>query len=346
MQYRRLGQTDIEVSVICLGTMTWGVQNSAQDAFEQLDYALGQGVNFIDTAELYAIPPTADTFGKTEEIIGEWLTRRGGRDRLVLASKVAGNTRGWVDYIRGGPRLNRQQMTEALEGSLRRLRTDYLDLYQVHWPARTTNYFEVRGVTRIEEEDVESIEETLEVLNDFVRQGKVRHIGISNETPWGMMQYLCLAEKKHWARIQSIQNPYNLLNRLFEAGLSEMALREQVGLLAYSPLGFGVLSGKYVENTAAPDARLNRFPNYRRYSGENSLAATRSYVAIARKHGLSPAQMALAFVNSRPFVTANIIGATTMEQLRENIGSIDIELSEEILAEIEEIHQRIPDPAP
>ncbi|RMG34341.1 MAG: NADP(H)-dependent aldo-keto reductase [Gammaproteobacteria bacterium] len=346
MQYRRLGNTDLEVSVICLGTMTWGVQNTARDAFEQLDYALSQGVNFIDTAELYAIPPTADTFGKTEEIIGEWLTARGGRERLVIATKVAGNTRGWVDYIRGGPRLNREQMTKALEGSLRRLRTDYIDLYQVHWPARTTNYFETRGVTQIEDEEVESIEETLEVLDDFVRQGKVRHIGISNETPWGLMQYLCLARERGWACVQSIQNPYNLLNRLFEVGLSEIALREQVGLLAYSPLGFGVLSGKYLDGTASAEARLNRFPDYRRYSGENSLAATRSYVAIARKHGLSPAQMALAFVNSRPFVTANIVGATTLEQLRENIGSIDVELSQELLDEIETIHQRIPDPAP
>ncbi len=346
MEYRRLGRTDLQVSVICLGTMTWGVQNSARDAFEQLDYALSQGVNFIDTAELYAIPPTADTFGKTEEIIGEWLTARGGRERLVIATKVAGNTNGWVDYIRGGPRLNRQQMTEALEGSLRRLRTDYVDLYQVHWPARTTSYFGERGVSRIEEEQVESIEETLEVLDDFVRAGKVRHIGISNETPWGLMQYLCLAEKKGWARVQSIQNPYNLLNRLFEVGLSEMALREQVGLLAYSPLGFGVLSGKYLDGSAGPQARLERFPDYRRYSGENSVSATRSYVAIARKHGLSPAQMALAFVNSRPFVTANIIGATTLEQLRENIASIDLKLSEEVLEEIEEIHRRIPDPAP
>ena len=346
MEYRRLGRTDLQVSVICLGTMTWGVQNSARDAFEQLDYALSQGVNFIDTAELYAIPPTADTFGKTEEIIGEWLTARGGRDRLVIATKVAGNSSGWVDYIRGGPRLNRRQMTEALEGSLRRLRTDYVDLYQVHWPARTTSYFGERGVARLQDEQVESIEETLEVLDDFVRAGKVRHIGVSNETPWGLMQYLCLAEKKGWARVQSIQNPYNLLNRLFEVGLSEMALREQVGLLAYSPLGFGVLSGKYLDGSAGPDARLERFPDYRRYSGENSVSATRSYVAIARKHGLSPAQMALAFVNSRPFVTATIIGATTLEQLRENIASIDLKLGDEVLEAIEEIHRRIPDPAP
>jgi len=346
MKYRHLGNTDIEVSVICLGSMTWGVQNTPKDAFEQLDYAVSQGVNFIDTAELYAIPPTAETFGKTESIIGEWLAKRGHRDELVIASKVAGNSAGWVDYIRRGPRLNRSQMTEALNGSLGRLQTDYIDLYQVHWPARNGNYFGVRGFSNICDEDVESIGETLEVLDGFVRSGKVRHIGISNETPWGMMQYLCLSERNGWARIQSIQNPYNLLNRLFEVGLSEMALREQVGLLAYSPLGFGMLSGKYLDDPGPEDARLNLFPDYQRYSSENSLAATRSYALLARKYGLTAAQLALSFINSRPFVTANIIGATSMTQLRENIGIIDIELSDELLEEVNAIHERIPDPAP
>lgn len=346
MQYRHLGNTDIEVSAICLGSMTWGEQNTPKEAFEQLDYAISQGVNFIDTAELYPIPPRAETYGRTESIIGEWLTQRGRREQLVIATKVAGNSHGWVDHIRGGPRLNRSQMSAALEGSLRRLQTDYIDLYQVHWPARTTSYFGERGLTQIKDEDVEPIAETLEVLDDFVRTGKVRHIGISNETPWGLMQYLCLSERQGWTRVQSIQNPYNLLNRLFETGLSEMALHEQVGLLAYSPLGFGVLSGKYLDGKAPAEARLNRFPDYRRYSGENSLSATRSYAVLARKHGLTPTQMALAFINSRPFVTANIIGATSMQQLRENIGSIDIELPEELLTEIDEIHERIPDPAP
>ncbi len=346
MKYRTLGNSTIEVSVICLGTMTWGEQNTAAEAFEQLDYAVAHGVNFIDTAELYSIPPKADTYGATETIIGQWLSARGRRDDIVLASKVAGNTKGWVSHIRGGPRLNRQQMTAALEGSLRRLQTDYLDLYQVHWPARTTNYFGERGLTDIEDEDVESIGETLEVLDGFVRDGKVRQIGISNETPWGMMQYLCLAEKHGWARIASIQNPYSLLNRLFEVGLSEMSLRENVGLLAYSPLGFGVLSGKYLEGSAGANARLNRFSEYRRYSGDNAVAATRRYVALARKHGLTPTQMALAFVHSRPFVTSAIIGATTLTQLRENIASIDIELPDDVLSGIEEIHAAIPSPAP
>ena len=346
MQYRPLGDTDIQVSVICLGSMTWGGQNTPAEAHEQLDHAVSQGVNFIDTAELYAIPPTAETFGRTESIIGEWLTKRGRRDDLVIASKVAGNTRGWVGYIRGGPRLNRTQMSEALEGSLRRLRTDYLDLYQVHWPGRSSNYFSERGVTDISDEEVESIGETLEALDGFVRAGKVRHIGISNETPWGLMQYLLEAERHGWARVSSIQNPYSLLNRLFEVGLSEMALREKVGLLAYSPLGFGVLSGKYLDGPAPEGSRLQLFPDYLRYSSENSVAATRAYAEIAARHGLSPTQLALAFVNSRPFLTANIIGATTMAQLRENIGSIDVELGEEILKEIDEVHKRIPDPAP
>jgi len=346
MQYRRLGNTDLEVSVICLGTMTWGEQNTETEAFEQLDYAVAQGVNFIDTAELYPIPPSRRTYGRTETIIGNWLKRRGKRDDLILATKVAGNTRGWVSHIRGGPRLNRQQIHQAIDASLKRLQTDYVDLYQVHWPARTVNKFGQRGLDRIEDEAVESIGETLEALDQLVRAGKVRHIGISNETPWGMMQYLVLAEKHGWARIQSIQNPYSLLNRLFEVGLAEMALREQVGLLAYSPLGFGVLSGKYLGGDAPPQARLNRFPEYRRYSGENAVRATREYVALARRHGLDPAQMALAFVHSRPFVTATIIGATTMAQLRDDIASIELVLPDEVLADIEAIHARIPDPAP
>jgi len=346
MKYRRLGDTDIDVSVICLGSMTWGEQNAPGEAFEQLDYAVSQGVNFVDTAELYAIPPRAETYGRTEAIIGEWLTRHGRRDELVIASKVAGNSEGWVDHIRGGPRLNRTQMTNALEGSLRRLQTDYIDLYQVHWPARTTSYFGQRGLSELPQEDVESIGETLEVLDGFVRDGRVRHIGISNETPWGLMQYLREAEHHGWARVQSIQNPYNLLNRLFEIGLSEMALREQVGLLAYSPLGFGVLSGKYLDGSAAADSRLNLFPDYKRYSGEPSVSATREYAELARAHGLSPTTLALAFVNSRPFLTANIIGATTMPQLRENIASIDVDLSPELINTIDAIHERIPDPAP
>ncbi len=346
MRYRRLGDTDLHVSLIALGTMTWGEQNSAAEAFEQLDYALSEGVNLIDTAELYSIPPRAETQGSTETIIGNWLARRRRRDDIVLASKVAGNSSGWVDHIRGGPRLNRAQMTEALHGSLKRLQTEWLDLYQVHWPARDTNYFGRLGVAELDDEQVESIEETLGVLNDFVRDGLVRHIGISNETPWGMMQYLCLAERHGWPRVVSIQNPYNLLNRSFEIGLAEMSLRERVGLLAYSPLGFGVLSGKYLDDRPLPEARLNRFPDYQRYSTPAGGEATRRYVRLAREAGLSPARMALAFVNSRAFVTANIIGATTMDQLRENISSVDLELSADLLDAIDAVHAEISNPCP
>ena len=346
MRYNRLGNTDLDVSAICLGTMTWGKQNTQDEAFAQLDYALSQGVNFIDTAELYAIPPTAETYGKTETIIGHWLAQQGKRDEIVLASKVAGNTEGWVSHIRNGPRLNREQMTQALEGSLRRLQTDYLDLYQIHWPARSANCFGIRGLSTIKDEDVESIEETLEVLDGFVRSGKVRYIGISNETPWGMMQYLNLAEQRGWPRVQSIQNPYSLLNRLFEVGLAEMSLHEHVGLLAYSPLAFGMLSGKYLEGRGPENARMNLFPDYQRYRSEPAIEATRAYVELARAHDLSPAQMALAFINSRDFVTANIIGATTLEQLRENIDSINVELNADVLQAIDEIHSRIPDPSP
>lgn len=346
MQYRKLGNTDLRVSLIALGTMTWGVQNSEAEAFEQLDYALSQGVNLIDTAELYAIPPTAETFGKTETIIGNWLKRGARRNDILLASKVAGNSEGWVDYIRGGPRLNRKQMTEALHASLGRLRTDWLDLYQIHWPARNANYLGRLGFSELADEEVESIDETLGVLHDFVRDGLVRHIGISNETPWGLMRYLFLAEKHGWPRVVSIQNPYSLLNRGFEVGLAEMSLREQVGLLAYSPLGFGVLSGKYLDGEAPAGSRLALFPDYQRYATPAGVEATRRYAALAREAGLTPAQMALAFVNSRAFVSADIIGATTLAQLRENIASVTVELSADLLEAIDAVHAEISNPCP
>jgi len=344
MNKRKLGNTDIDVSLICLGTMTWGEQNTEAEAHSQLDYALERGINFIDTAELYPVPPMAETQGRTEAYIGSWLKKRGQRDDIVLASKVCGPGE-WVDYFRGGPRLDRPHMTEALEDSLRRLNTDYLDLYQIHWPARPTNFFGSLGYAHQEDADATPIAETLDVLNDFVRQGKVRHIGISNETPWGMLEYLRLAERHDWPRLVSIQNPYNLLNRSFEVGLAEMAIREQVGLLAYSPLGFGVLSGKYLD--AQPEgARLTLFSRFSRYSNEQGITATRAYVELARAHGLSPTQMALAFVNSRPFLTSNIVGATSLEQLKENIDSADVVLSDEVLEAIETIHGRHPNPCP
>ncbi|MDX8411732.1 MAG: NADP(H)-dependent aldo-keto reductase [Mariprofundaceae bacterium] len=346
MQYRKLSHTDIDVSVICLGTMTWGEQNTQDEAFAQMDYALDQGVNFFDSAELYAIPPRAETYGRTEEIIGNWLAKTGHRDKLILTSKVCGPT-GWCPHIRKGKsRLDRKNIFAACEGSLKRLKTDYIDLYQVHWPDRKANFFGKLGYTPENDADATPIIETLEALSELVAAGKVRHVGISNETPWGLMRYLHAADTTGLARIVSIQNPYNLLNRSFEIGLAEIACRERVGLLAYSPLGFGVLSGKHLGGARPPGTRITLFPEYTRYTGERGVAATAAYVQLARAHGLDPAQMALAFVHARPFLTSTIIGATSMDQLASNIASIDVKLSAEILAGIEAIHLEHPNPCP
>jgi aryl-alcohol dehydrogenase-like predicted oxidoreductase len=344
MEKRKLGNTGIDVSLICLGTMTWGEQNSEAEAHSQLECAVERGINFIDTAELYPVPPRGETQGRTEAYLGSWLRRRGRRDELVIASKAAGPG-DWVGHIRGGPRLDRAHLTEALEDTLRKLGTDYLDLYQIHWPARPTNFFGHLGYAHQEDAGATPVSETLEALDHLVRQGKVRHVGISNETPWGMMEYLRLAERHGWPRIVSIQNPYNLLNRSFEVGLAEMAIREQAGLLAYSPLGFGVLTGKYLDESPA-NARITLFPRFSRYTNEQGVAATRAYVELARAHGLSPAQMALAFVNSRPFLTSTIIGATTLRQLEEDIASAELVLSDEVLEAIERIHTHHPNPCP
>jgi len=346
MIYGKLGDTDIDVSLICLGTMTWGGQNSESEAFAQMDYALAQGVNFFDTAELYAIPPRAETYGRTEEIIGNWFRRSGKRDQVILASKVCGPT-GWCPHIRKGKsKLDRKNIFSACEASLRRLQTDYLDLYQVHWPDRRTNFFGQLGYQPEPDDDATPIEETLSALAELVAAGKLRHIGISNETPWGMMQYLHLAETKGLPRIVSIQNPYSLLNRSFEVGLAEIACRERVGLLAYSPLAFGTLSGKYLDGARPEDGRITLFPDYTRYTKPEGAAATRKYVDLARAYGLDPAQMALAFAHSRPFLTSTIIGATSMQQLASNIASMDISLSEDVIAGIEAIHTAHPNPCP
>ena len=344
MEYRTLGNTGLEVSTICLGTMTWGDQNTEAQAFEQLDYALGQGVNFIDAAEMYPVPPRAETQGETERILGNWLASRGARDQVVLASKVTGP--GDFPYLRGGPRLTAAHVDEALAGSLERLQTDRIDLYQVHWPERSTNFFGRLGFEPKDDGDAVAIEETLEALQRHVEAGRIRHLGVSNETPWGLAEYLRLAERHDWPRVVSVQNPYSLLNRSYEIGLAEFAHREAVGLLAYSPLAMGVLSGKYLDGARPPGARLTLFDRFRRYTGETAEQATRAYVELARDHGLDPAQMALAYVNSRPFTTATIIGATRMDQLRDDIASIDLTLSDELVSAIEAIHRRCPNPCP
>jgi aryl-alcohol dehydrogenase-like predicted oxidoreductase len=347
MKYNKLGTSDIDVSRICLGTMTYGEQNTEQEGHQQLDYALEQGVNFIDTAELYAIPPRGETYGATERVIGSWLKKRGRRDDIVLASKIAGPGPDWVSHIRGGhTRFDASNISRALDDSLQRLQTDYLDLYQLHWPERKTNYFGKLGYQADDSEAaLTPVYETLQALEKEVRAGKIRYIGLSNETPWGMMQFIWMARVLNLPAIVSVQNPYSLLNRTYEVGCAEISHREGVGLLAYSPLGFGVLTGKYLDAEPA-GARLTRWPHYARYSNEQAVSATRDYVELAHRHQLDPAQMALAYVNSRPFLSANIIGATDMQQLKNNIASIDLDLSEEVLDEIEAIHRRYPNPSP
>ncbi len=346
MQYRRLGRTDLEVSVICLGTMTWGQQNTEAEAHEQLDYAWSRGVNFLDAAEMYPVPARAETTGRTEACIGTWLASRRNRDKVILATKVAGPL-AHMHWIRGGKaRLDRGNIEAAVEASLKRLQTDYIDLYQLHWPDRPTNYFGQLGYVHDPATDWTPIEETLEVLNDLIRAGKIRHYGLSNETPWGTMKFLHLAESRGWPRPVSVQNPYSLLNRSYEVGMAEISIREDCGLLAYSPLAFGVLSGKYLGGEWPEKARLTLFEQFDRYSGTQAGKAAEAYVRLARECGLSPAKMALAFVNSRDFVTSNIIGATTLEQLAENIDSIDLRLDADVLRRIEEIHTLYPNPAP
>jgi len=350
MQYRKLGHTDVKVSVISLGTMTWGEQNTEAEAHDQIDLALAHGVNLIDAAEMYPVPPKPETQGRTESYIGSWLKKSGRRQDIVLASKAAGpasDPKRPSHFRDGHPHFDRKNLTQALDDSLRRLQTDYLDLYQLHWPDRTANIF---GTLSYPWQDDPAgstpIEETLGILKEFVDAGKIRAVGLSNETPWGVAQFLKVAEKLDLPRAVSIQNPYSLLNRLFEIGLSEFSHREGIGLLAYSPLAFGVLSGKYLDGAKPAGARLSLFDRFTRYSSESAAIATRAYADLARRHGLSPATLALAFVNSRPFVTSNIIGATTLAQLQENLDSIDVQLSPELLAELESIHQRIPNPCP
>ena len=345
MQYRKLGSTDIDIPVIGLGTMTLGQQNNLDQACEQMDYALSRGVNFFDVAEMYPVPPRAETSGDTERCIGQWLAQTGRRGDITLATKVSGRSKD-MSHVRGCPRLSRDHIRQAIEGSLDRLKTDYVDLYQVHWPERATNFFGRRGYVHYPEGDGIAIEDTLKALTELVDEGLVKNIGISNETPWGVMEYLRAASERGWSKIVSIQNVYSLLSRQFEVGLAEMALRENVGLLAYSPLAFGVLTGKYIGGAKPKGSRLALFDRFSRYGSPQSEAATEAYFEIAKKHNLSLAQMSLAFVCQQPFVTSCLIGATNMDQLRENIDAGEVVLTKEILKEIEDIQSKYPDPAP
>ncbi len=344
MEYNKLPHSALEVSKICLGTMTFGEQNSEQEAFSQLDYALERGVNFIDTAEMYPVPPNGKTQGLTEQYIGNWLKHSDKREKVVLATKVAGPRN--VPHIRENMSLNRRHIHQAIDDSLRRLQTDYVDLYQIHWPQRQTNCFGQLNFSSPDTQEEVTLIETLEALAELVKAGKIRYIGVSNETPWGVMSLLKLAEKHELPRIVSIQNPYNLLNRSFEVGLSEISHYEGVQLLAYSPLAFGCLSGKYLNGAKPNGARCTRWERFARYFTSQGVQATQAYVNLAQEHGVDPAQMALAFVNQRPFVASNIIGATNLEQLKANIDSLDVVLNDELLQGLQEIGTTYSNPCP
>lgn len=344
MRYSHIPHTDIKVSKICLGTMTFGNQNTSEEAFDQMDYALSNGINFFDTAELYPVPANANTYADTERIIGNWFHKRGNRKEVVLASKIAGPG-SYTSHIRTSG-FTPSSIREAVHGSLTRLQTDYIDLYQVHWPDRSTNFFGKRDFSvDPDEEWTDNFEQILETLNELIDSGKIRQIGLSNENPWGVMRYLELA-RKGYPRMVTIQNPYSLLNRLFEVGNAEISIREKIGLLAYSPMAFGLLSGKYRNGALPEKSRLALFPRMKRYSSVQCQEAIEKYYDIAQRLGCTLAQLSLSFVTDRDFVTSNIIGATTMAQLKENRGSIDVQLSSETLDEINEVHNAIPNPAP
>ncbi|MEQ1448380.1 NADP(H)-dependent aldo-keto reductase [Acinetobacter lwoffii] len=349
MQFRTLADTGILLPEICLGTMTFGEQNTQEQAFQQLDYALDQGLYFWDTAEMYPVPPKPETQGATERIIGNWIAARGGRDKLFLASKIAGPSQGGSHIRDGKTRFVADEISAAIDQSLSRLQTDYIDLYQLHWPQRPTNFFGKLGYGNAEAAEnraVTDLEETLTALQDEIKKGRIRYIGLSNETPWGTMKFLHLAEKLGFSKFVSVQNPYNLLNRTYEIGMSEIAQYENVGLLAYSPLAFGYLTGKFRHGARPANARVTLFSRFSRYSNPQSEWATEQYAQLAEQHGLSLTQLALAFIKQQFFVTSTIIGATNLDQLKENIQAFEIDLSEEILKGIEDIHRRQPNPAP
>ena len=344
MEYSYLPGTDIKVSKICLGTMTFGNQNSVQESEEQMNYALENGVNFFDTAELYPVPASAERYALTEVIIGNWIKKRSVRDQIVLATKIAGPG-DYTKHIRTTG-FSKKSLYDAVDGSLKRLKTDYVDLYQLHWPERKTNTFGQRGFRYNETEDwSDNFQEILLTLKKIIDSGKIKHVGLSNENPWGLMKFLELS-KNSLPKMITIQNPYSLLNRLFEVGNSEICIRENVGLLAYSPLGFGVLSGKYLNGELPDGSRLKLFPNLSRFAGIQSMKATEQYMRVAKKYKMSLTHLSLSFVNSRPFVTSNIIGASKLSQLKENIDSINIKLDDNIVREIDQVQSLIPNPAP
>ena len=346
MNYKKLGNTDLDVSTICLGTMTWGEQNSEKEGFEQMDFALSQGVNFWDTAEIYSIPMREETYGETEKIIGNWFQKTKKRNDVVLATKVCGNTQN--KYIRGGGNsFGKKKITEALDESLRRLKTDYIDLYQLHWPERNTNFFGDYGYEHDEnDKDWTPFEEILESLKKFIEEGKIRYVGLSNETAWGLSKFLELSKMKGLPKMMSVQNPYNLLNRTYEVGLAEISIREQSGLLAYSPLAFGYLTGKYRNNKLPAKSRMQLFKNFNRYKNENGQKAIDEYYKISKKYNLDFTQMSLKFCEIQHFTTSVIIGATTMEQLKTNIESVNVNLYSQIINEINEVQKKYPNPRP
>ncbi len=345
MKYTTLPNSDVKVSKICLGTMTFGQQNTEAEGHAQMDFAHEMGINFFDTAEMYSVPAREETYGSTEKIIGSWFKKTGKRDEVILASKIAGPNVNF-GYMRENLDFSPASLTHALDASLTRLQTDYIDLYQLHWPERKTNFFGQRGFKSQEDAWEDNIQAVLETLDGFIKQGKIKHIGLSNETPWGIMRFLEEAKYKNLPKIKTIQNPYSLLNRLFENGSAEICTREQVGLLAYSPMAFGVLSGKFLTGKSHPNARLSLFPQFSRYNSAQSTQATKMYQDIAVKNGLTLTELSLAFVAQQSFVTSTIIGATSLDQLKENCNTIHVTLSDDILKAIDEVQALIPDPAP
>ena len=345
MKFKKLGNTDLKVSLICLGTMTWGTQNTESDAFEQMDYSVSKGINFFDTAEIYSVPPNSDSYGKTEKMIGNWFEQRKNREKIILATKVAGPR---CDWIRGGENnYNEKNIGKAIDGSLKRLKTDYIDLYQLHWPERSTNCFGVREFkVNDEEKNWNDFESILQALDKFIKSGKIRHIGVSNETPYGLSKYLEISKNKVLPKMMSVQNPYSLVNRTYEIGMSEISIREKCGLLVYYPLAAGALSGKYRNGEMPNNSRMSLFKGWERMINPLAMKAYDEYYKLAKENNMTMVQLAQSFVNSRPFVTSNIIGATTMGQLKENIESINIELTDEIIEKINLIHNNNPNPSP